>query len=155
MKKRLIGLAALLAACSPHNEYRNLGEQCGQIQLERGTYPVKKEGWDAIYTVQTWDSGKNCYLALSNPELSVEMRDDDCDNTIDRIGVEEYPLVEYRIGLRGDRIDLSLDRAALSRLGYTKPFDKILEEAQQFACPENKRHLEEYLLKRVLEIGNK
>lgn len=181
MKGQFVGLAALLVACSPKkevqepiipeiklpeqirvetepqpqeekekssNEYSNLGEECSQITLEYGSYPVRMKGWDAKYDVKIWDSRKDCYLSLSTSNISAEIADNGCDNTTDSIRIAELLYKDFSISLR-------LERAELESLGYQKYFDRLLEEGQQFVCPENKRRLQEYLLKKVLESGNK
>lgn len=129
------------------NEYRNLGESCNQVQLESGKYPVKMKGWDATYNVSVWDRAKDCFLVISNSEITAQLVDSDCDNTTNRVDIEE----EYSPSR--NRINLSLDRATLEHFGYKKSFDRLLEDAQQFVCPENKGRLQEYLLKKVLETG--
>ena len=180
MKRQIIGLTALLAiACSSqkenhipevkipeiilqqkiieeepipqaeetpvNNEYHNLGKQCSQIKLQSGKYPVKMKNWDALYTVDEWNSNKNCYLVLRMPRVMATISDQGCDNNVDGLNLEDHGSPPLH------RDTIRLTRDDLERLGYKKQLERLLDEAQQFACPENEERLHHYLLKKVLE----
>ena len=177
----MIGLAALLSACSSQreikepvipniiieeraveetesespkdnekftsNNYRKLGKECNQINLESGAYLVKIEGQYAFYRIDTWStssaSGKSCNLFLTTPDVSAIITDEGCDNSTDEVSIDIHR-TEGRIGGR-------IKRSILESLGYHKQFDRLVEKAQQFACSENKYLFQKYLLEKVLE----
>lgn len=180
MKEQFVGLAALLVACFPKkevrepiipeitlpepvmvepepkpqeekssNQYRNLGEICSQITLKQGQYSVKMKEWDALYAIDERASGKNCYLILRMPGIKAEINDQNCDNKVEVIYIEDYSSPSLI------RDNFRLGREDLESLGYKKHSERLLEEAQQFACPENERRLHEYMLKKVFEKEKK
>lgn len=166
MRSNIIGLAALVVACSPPKvrdpvipkitisgqntiieeipegnnnstlETPYQAKRCQEPKLEQGTYFIEfNHGAKKYFNISDF----GCSLYFEHTMLSI-IHDKNCDEFVDELLIFSSSDLPHKF-----------DRETLEKKDYTKKLDRLLQDAEQFVCPENRAATEEYLLQEILK----
>lgn len=111
-------------------------KKCQEPKLEKGTYFIEfNHGAKKYFNITDF----GCSLYFEHTMLSTIV-DENCDGFVDELFIFSSSDLPHKF-----------DRETLEKKRYTKKLDRILQDAQQFVCPENRATTEEYLFQEVLK----